>query len=164
MAIWRKRFNIDENWLMQNEGAAGWRRLVNVRLFRLAMRLRDDDHRSRLARTRRHRTLLRRHRTLLRRRSRTLRSRAGDNGRIAVAVMVVVVMAADGGEGQGSGDQQGEEFTHGHVSFLFWGNDNGWICFCVFSLSLPTNIIGEWNFLIYFIKKTLLCGKWDKWD
>ena len=87
------------------------------------MRLRDDDHRSRLARTRLHRTRL--HRTLLRRRSRTLRSRAGDNGRIAVAVMVVVVMAADGGEGHGSDNQQGEEFTHGHVSFLFWGNDNG---------------------------------------
>ena len=110
---------------MQNEGAAGWRRLVDDGLFRLAMRLRDDDHRSGLARTRRHRTLLRR-------RSRTLRGRAGDNGRIAVAVMMMVMMAADGGEGQGSDNQQGEEFTHGLVSFLLWGNDNGWICFLCF--------------------------------
>ena len=128
----------------------------------MRLRLRDDD------RTRRHWTdrsgPLEARSGPLRARGRTRRRRTVDDGRVAVAVMVVVVMAADGGEGQGSGDQQGEEFTHGHVSFLFWGNDNGWICFCVFSLSLPTNIIGEWNFLIYFIKKTLLCGKWDKWD
>lgn len=118
-------------------------------LFGLTMRLRDDDHRSGLGRTR--------HGALRWRRSRTLRSRAGDDGRIAVAVMMVMVMmAADGGESQSSDNHQGEEFTHGHVSFLFWGNDNGWICFCVFSLSLPTNIIGEWDFLIYFIKKNVL--------
>ena len=78
------------------------------------MRLGDDDHRARLARTRG---------GTLRLRSRTLRHGTVDGGRIAVAVMVVVMMmAADGRKGQGSGNQQGEEFTHGHVSFLLWGN------------------------------------------
>ena len=52
----------------------------------------------------------------------THRRRAVDGGRVAAAmVMVMVVMAADGGEGQGSDNQQSEEFTHGHVSFLVMG-------------------------------------------
>ncbi len=69
-----------------------------------------------------------------------LRSGTGDNGRIAFAVMVMMVMmAADGGESQGSNDQQGEEFTHGHVSFfVMWGTITDGFAFdffrCLYSL------------------------------
>jgi hypothetical protein len=38
-----------------------------------------------------------------------------------IMVMMVVVMAAEGGEGQGSDNQEGEELTHGHVSFCCGG-------------------------------------------
>lgn len=89
------------------------------------MRLRDDDHRSGLARTRS--GTLRsgtRNRTL---RGGTRRRGTVHNGRVGVftiMVMMVVVMAAEGGEGQSAGNQQGEEFTHGHVSFLMVGGED----------------------------------------
>ena len=85
------------------------------------MRLRDNDHRSGLARTR---SGTRRRRTL---RGGTRRRGTRHDGRVGVftiMVMVVVVMAAEGGEGQGAGNQQGEEFTHGHVSFLMVGGED----------------------------------------
>ena len=154
-------FSLPRRINAQDKGAAGWRRLVAIGRVRLAMRLRrgDDDHRSGLAWTRR----LRMARNGTRRRNRT-RSRArrrgtrhdGRVGVFTIMVMVVVVMAAEGGEGQGAGNQQSKDFTHGHVSFCCGGNDNGWIRFCVFSLSLPTNITGERDFLIYFIKKIII--------
>ena len=114
----------------------------------MRLRLRDDD------RTRRHWTdrsgPLEARSGPLRARGRTRRRRTVDDGRVAVAVMVVVVMvAADGGEGQGSDNQQGEDFTHGHVSLF----DGGIGRISFFRWTLPTNIIGEWDFLIYFIKK-----------
>ena len=66
------------------------RRLVDIRLLGLTMRLRDDNHRSRLAWTRR--------------RQRTGRllygtrgGRTGDDG-LVVVMMMVMMMAADGGE------------------------------------------------------------------
>lgn len=88
------------------------------------MRLRDNDHWSGLARTRS--GTLRsgtRNRTL---RGGTRRRGTVHNGRVAVMaiVVIVVMMAAEGGEGQGAGNQQGEEFTHGHVSFLMVGGED----------------------------------------
>ena len=107
--------------------------LVNVRLFGLAMWLRDDNHRSGGSRTwygTRRRMWRRTRRRMWRR---TRRRRATDNGRIAVAVVVmVVVMAADSGEGQGSDNQQGEDFTHGHVSFCYDGKITGGFAFVFF--------------------------------
>ena len=92
--------------------------------FELAMRLRrgDNDHRSGLARTRR----WVRHRTRRGTWGGTRRRRTRHDGRVGVftimvMVMVVVVMAAEGGEGQGSDNQEGEELTHGHVSFCYGG-------------------------------------------
>ena len=128
------------------------------------MRLRrgDDDHRSGLARTRRQRMAWngtrRRNRTRRRARGRARRRGTRHDGRVGVftIMVMVVVMAAEGCESQSAGNQHGEEFTHGHVSFCCGGNDNGWIRFCVFSLSLPTNITGERDFLIYFIKKIII--------
>ena len=90
--------------------------------FELAMRLRrgDNDHRSGLARTRR----WVRHRTRRGTWGGTRRRRTRHDGRVGVftiMVMMVVVMAAEGGEGQGSDNQEGEELTHGHVSFCCGG-------------------------------------------
>ena len=90
--------------------------------FELAMRLRrgDNDHRSGLARTRR----WVRHRTRRGTWGGARRRRTRHDGRVGVftiMVMVVVVMAAEGGEGQGSDNQEGEELTHGHVSFCCGG-------------------------------------------
>ena len=133
--------------MAKTKAPSGGRRLADAGLFGLAMRLRDDNHRSGLARTRRQ--------WALRLWSGTRRRRTGDDRRVVV-MMMVMMMAAYGGEGQGADNQQGEEFTHGHVSFCCGGNDNGWIRFCVFSLSLPTNITGERDFLIYFIKKIII--------
>ena len=98
--------------------------------FELAMRLRrgDNDHRSGLARTRRQRMAWngtrRRNRTRRRARGRARRRGTRHDGRVGVftiMVMMVVVMAAEGGEGQGSDNQEGEELTHGHVSFCCGG-------------------------------------------
>ena len=94
------------------------------------MRLRDDDHRSGLARTRRQRMARngtrRRNRTRRRARSWTRRRGTVNNGRVAVMaiVVIVVMMATEGREGQSAGNQQGEEFTHGHVSFLMVGGED----------------------------------------
>jgi hypothetical protein len=54
-------------------------------------------------------------------------------------MVMMVMMAADGGESQGSNDQQGEEFTHGHVSFfVMWGTITDGFAFdffrCLYSL------------------------------
>lgn len=95
--------------------------------FELAMRLRDDDHRSGLARTRRQRMARNGTRRRNRTRRRARRRGTRHDGRVGVftiMVMMVVVMAAEGREGQGAGNQQGEEFTHGHVSFLMVGGED----------------------------------------
>ena len=79
------------------------------------LRRRNHDDLSRLARTRS---------GTLRLRGRTRRRRTRHDGRVGVftiMVMMVVVMAAEGGEGQGSDNQEGEELTHGHVSFCCGG-------------------------------------------
>ncbi len=46
------------------------------------------------------------------------RGRTIDDCRVAFMMMVVMVMATEGGEGQSSDNQQGEDFTHGHVSLF----------------------------------------------
>lgn len=101
--------------------------------FELTMRLRNHDDRSGLARTRSG-TL--RRRTL---RGGTLRRRTVHDGRVAVItiVVMVVVMAANGGEGQGAGNQQGEEFTHGHVSFCCGGTITDGFVFVFFRCLYP---------------------------
>ena len=99
--------------MAKTKAPSGGRRLADAGLLGLAMRLRDDNHRSGLARTRRQ--------WALRLWSGTRRSRTGDDRRVVVMMMMVVVMATDCGEGQGADNQQGEEFTHGHVSFCCGG-------------------------------------------
>lgn len=106
--------------------------------FELAMRLRrgDNDHRSGLARTRR----WVRHRTRRGTWGGTRRRRTRHDGRVGVftiMVMMVVVMAAEGGEGQGAGNQQGEEFTHGHVSFCCGGTITDGFVFVFFRCLYP---------------------------
>ena len=114
--------------------------------FELTMRLRrgDDDHRSGLARTRRQRMARngtrRRNRTRRRARGRARRRGTRHDGRVGVftiMVMMVVVMAAEGGEGQGAGNQQGEEFTHGHVSFCCGGTITDGFVFVFFRCLYP---------------------------
>jgi hypothetical protein len=106
--------------------------------FELTMRLRrgNDDHRSGLARTRR----WVRHRTRRGTWGGTRRRRTRHDGRVGVftiMVMMVVVMAAEGGEGQGAGNQQGEEFTHGHVSFCCGGTITDGFVFVFFRCLYP---------------------------
>ena len=78
------------------------------------MGLRSDDDRSGLitgTRTRRQ----------ARTRSGTRRSGAGDDGLRCVFIVFVVmmmVMAADAGDAQCNSDEQGEGFTHSHVSLV----------------------------------------------
>ena len=139
-------FSLPRRINAQDKGAAGWRRLVAIGRVRLAMRLRrgNDDHGSGLARTRRLRMARngtrRRNRTWRRARSRARRRGTRHDGRVGVftiMVMVVVVMAAEGGEGQGAGNQQGEEFTHGHVSFCCGGTITDGFVFVFFRCLYP---------------------------
>ena len=111
--------------------------------FELAMRLRDNDHWSGLARTRRQRMARnwtrRRNRTRRRARGRARRRGTVHNGRVAVMaiVVIVVMMATEGREGQGAGNQQGEEFTHGHVSFCCGGTITDGFVFVFFRCLYP---------------------------